>query len=313
MSGAGPIDLQAVVDEVFAYVETYRGHGHVASYIPALAEADTRKLGLAVVLNDGSSFTAGDADEPFPIQSVANVFSLSLALQQVGAILWNHVGREAAGSPYNSLFQLEAQKGKPRNPLMNAGAIVVGDHLIGTDSADVAVNELLDFLRDGAADESLAIDESVAMSESQAGHWNRSLAYFMAAAGNLHHPVEEALSIYFRQCAISMSCTQMARAALYLANDGQHPLTGEAVLTASKCRRILSLMLSCGHYDVSGDFAFRVGLPGKSSTSGAILAIVPRVGAVSVWSPGLTESGISLAGTVALERLVERTGWSIFA
>jgi glutaminase len=230
----------------------------------------------------------------------------------VKAALWNHVGREPSGSPFNSIVQLEAEKGKPRNPLINAGAIVVCDQLIGHRTPDVAMEEILGFLRERCADDSIAVDETVAMSESQSGSLNRSLAHFIAAFGNLSNPVEDVLSVYFRQCSIAMSCRQLAKAALYLAFDGVDPRTGDQVMIASRSRRINSLMLTCGHYDNSGDFAFRIGLPGKSGVGGGILTIAPGVGAICVWSPGLNSAGTSLAGAVMLEKLVERTGWSVF-
>jgi glutaminase len=264
------------------------------------------------VLQDGSTFATGDADEAFSIQSLSYVFALSLALHHQKSALWNHVGREPSGSPVNTIFQLEMERGKPRNPMTSAGAIVVCDQLIGNDSADEAVEEMLGFLRERSNDEQVAIDEGLAMSESQAGAFNRSLAYFIAAFGNLQNPVTEVLSLYYRICSIAMSCRQLARAALYLAFDGRDPATGDAVTVASRARRINALMLTSGHYDNSGDFAFRVGLPGKSAVSGGILAIIPGTGAVCTWSPGLNAAGTSLVGALALERLVERTGWSLF-
>jgi glutaminase len=310
--GSG-VDYQALVDAVLDDAEVYRGHGDVATYIPALASVDRRKLGIAIVLGDGSVYCAGDADEPFSIQSISKVFTLSLALQRVGPALWNHVGREPSGSPFNSIVQLEAEKGKPRNPLINAGAMVVSDQLIGKRDADAAVDELLAFLRTRSGDAAIAVDQGVAMSESKAGSLNRSLAHFVAAFGNLANPVEEVLSVYFRQCSIAMSCRQLALAALYLSCDGTDRRTGEEIILPSRARRILALMLTCGHYDNSGDFAFRIGLPGKSGVGGGILTVVPGIGTVCVWSPGLNAAGTSLAGAIALEKLVERTGWSIFA
>lgn len=305
------MDLQAIVDAVLRDADAYRGHGDVASYIPALARVDPNKLGIAVVLRDGTAFCAGDADEPFSIQSISKVFTLSLALQHVGATLWNHVGREPSGSPFNSIVQLEAEQGKPRNPLINAGAIVVCDRLMGHRSADDTMADLLHFLSERGGD-GIGVDEQVALSESQFGFLNRSLAHFVAAFGNLQNPVEEVLSVYFRQCSIAMSCRQLATAALYLACDGTDCRTGEAIILPTRARRINSLMLTCGHYDNSGDFAFRIGLPGKSGVGGGILTVIPGVGAACVWSPGLNAAGTSLAGAVALEKLVERTGWSIF-
>lgn len=307
------MDYQALVDEVLADVSAYKGQGDVASYIPALAKADPNKLGLALVLRDGSSFVGGDADEPFSIQSIAYVFALCLALHHVKASLWNHVGREPAGSPVNSILQLEMEKGRPRNPLTSAGALVVCDQLIGAAGGhDAAVGELLGFLRERCGNEKVAIDESLAMSESRSGAFNRSLAYFIAAFGNVTTPVEQLLSAYYRICSVAMSCRELAQAALFLAFDGVDPRTGDAVTIASRSRRINALMLTSGHYDNSGDFAFRVGLPGKSAVSGGILAVIPGHGAACVWSPGLNAAGTSLAGAMALERLAERTGWSVF-
>ncbi|HEX8623874.1 MAG TPA: glutaminase [Allosphingosinicella sp.] len=307
------MDYQALVDEVLADVSAYKGQGNVASYIPALAQADPNKLGLALVLEDGSSFVAGDSDEPFSIQSLSYVFALCLALHHVKASLWNHVGREPAGSPVNSILQLEMEKGRPRNPMTSAGALVVCDQLVGAaGSADAAVGELVGFLRERCGSEAVAIDESLAMSESRAGAFNRSLAHFIAAFGNLKAPVDQVLSAYYRQCSVAMSCRQIAQAALFLAFDGVDPRTGDAVTIASRSRRINALMLTSGHYDNSGDFAFRVGLPGKSAMSGGLLAVIPGHGAACAWSPGLNAAGTSLAGAMALERLAERTGWSIF-
>jgi glutaminase len=306
------MDHQALLDELLSDVSAYKGQGKVASYIPALAQADPNKLGIALVLQDGSTFAAGDADEAFSVQSLSYVFSLCLALHHRKASLWNHVGREPAGSPVNSILQLELEKGRPRNPLTSAGALVVCDQLIGSRGTDEAVGELVGFLRDRSGDQAVSIDERLAMSESRAGAFNRSMAHFIAAFGNLENPVEDVLSVYYRQCSVAMSCRQLAQAALFLAFDGTDPRTGDAVTIASRSRRINALMLTCGHYDNSGDFAFRVGLPGKSSVSGGIIAVIPGTGAACVWSPGLNAAGTSLAGAVALERLAERTGWSVF-
>ena len=306
------MDYQALLDDVLEDVSAYRGQGKVATYIPTLARADPRQLGIALVLDDGATFAAGDADTLFSIQSLSYVFSLSLALEHLKSALWNHVGREPSGSPINSIFQLEMERGKPRNPLTSAGAIVVCDQLIGARSADEALGELTTFLRARAVDDTIAIDEGLAMAESKSGEFNRSLAHFISAFGNLTNPVPDVLSLYYRQSSIAMTCRQLARAALYLGFDGTDPVSGDAVTVASRARRINALMLTCGHYDNSGDFAFRVGLPGKSAVSGAILVVVPGTGAVCVWSPGLNAAGTSLVGAAALERLVERTGWSLF-
>jgi len=306
------VDYQSILDQVTRDVSAYRGQGTVASYIPALARVDPNKFGIAVALEDGSTYCAGDSEDPFSIQSLSYVFALNLALQQLKSALWNHVGREPSGSPVSSIIQLEIERGHPRNPLTSPGAIVVCDQLIGRQPRDEAQDALIQFLRDRSGDQAIGIDERLAMSESQAGAFNRSLAHFIAAFGNLNNPVEEVLSLYYRHCSIAMSCRQLARAALYLAFDGTDPVSLDAVTTQSRSRRINALMLTCGHYDNSGDFAFRVGLPGKSAVSGAILAVAPGKGTVCVWSPGLNAAGTSLVGAVALEHLVEATGWSIF-
>ena len=307
-----PVDYQALVDAVIDDTSAYRGHGDVAAYLPALAQVNPNKLGIALATGDGQVYVAGDADEPFSMQSISTIFSLSLALGHVGGSLWNHVGREPAGAPFNALVQLEEEMGKPRNPLINSGALVVCDQLIGRDSADEAVEEILEFLRERGGDDSIDVDQNVVMSESTAGSLNRSLAHFIAAWGNLTNPVEDVLSVWFRQCAIRMSCRQLARTGLYLAFDGMDPVTKAEVCLPSRSRRINALMLTSGHYDNSGDFAFRIGLPGKSGSGGGILATIPGIGAVAVWSPGLNAARTSLAGAVALEKLVERTGWSVF-
>jgi glutaminase len=208
-------------------------------------------------------------------------------------------------------MQLEMEKGRPRNPMTSAGALVVSDQLIGKRGADAALEELLAFLRDGC-DGEVSLDENLAMSESRAGAFNRGLAHYIAAFGNLSNPVDDVLSFYYRQCSIAMSCRQLAQTALFLAFGGRDPRTGDEIATESRSRRVNALMLTSGHYDNSGDFAFRVGLPAKSAVSGGILAVVPGKGAACVWSPGLNAAGTSLTGAMALERLAERTGWSIF-
>ncbi|TMJ14922.1 MAG: glutaminase [Alphaproteobacteria bacterium] len=306
------MDYQSLLNDVVSDVAAYRGQGKVASYIPTLAQADPQKFGIALVLKDGTAVTAGDAEESFSIQSISYVFAVAQALHHLKGSLWNHVGREPSGLPVGSIVQLELEKGRPRNPLTSGGAIVVCDQLMTTCGAAAAGDEMLEFLRDRSGDPSVAVDDNLAMSESRAGAFNRSLANFIAAFGNLHNPVEEVLSLYYRNCSIAMSCSQLARAALFLAFDGVDPATGDTITTESRSRRINALMMTCGHYDSSGDFAFRVGLPGKSSVSGAILAVIPGTGTVCVWSPGLNAAGMSLVGMAALETLIDRTGWSVF-
>jgi len=305
-------DLARCVAEAYEVALPHRGQGKVADYIPALATVDPNRFGFALALPDGTVHAAGDAGIPFSIQSVSKVFTLALALKRVGSSLWDSVGREPSGSAFNSIVQLESEAGIPRNPLINAGAIATTDRLIDGRDGDAAIAEILDFLRIRAGDDSVAIDPEVASSEAQTGARNRSLGYFMKAFDNLRHPVEEALGVYFRQCAIAMSCRQLARAGLFLAMEGRDPLSGEQLIEPHRARRINAIMMLCGHYDNSGEFAFRVGLPGKSGVGGGILCIAPGQGSIAVWSPGLNEAGTSLVGAIALEHFAYAAGWSVF-
>jgi len=305
-------DLDEAVALVAADMAVHIGRGKVADYIPALARVDPRRFGLAVATCDRRAATAGDAETPFSIQSISKVFTLTLALERMGEALWKRVGREPSGSAFNSIVQLERERGIPRNPLINAGALVVTDCLLAGRAPDVLTRELTGFLRARADDSSVSIDEEVAGSESRTGFRNASLANFLRAFDNLENPVADVLEVYFHQCALAMSCRQLSRAGLYLANAGVDPLSGDRVTTAMRARRINAIMMNCGHYDASGDFAFRVGLPGKSGVGGGILAIAPGRGAAAVWSPGLNAAGTSFVGMLALQRLSAILEWSVF-
>jgi len=304
--------MQEILSGIQADIEPLLAAGKVASYIPELGKIDPAQFGMAVVLADGTAFTAGDADTLFSIQSVSKVFALTLALGIAGDGLWNRVGREPSGSAFNSIVQLEHERGIPRNPFINAGAIVMADVILGGHQPREAIGEIVQFVRFLARDESIVIDHAVAASETATGHRNVALAEFMASFGNLIHPVPLVLGVYFHQCALAMSCRQLAQAGLFLANGGYNAATGHAVVSRERARRINAMMLMCGHYDGSGDFAYRVGLPGKSGVGGGILAIAPGRASIAVWSPGLNEFGNSLAGTLALEMFAKRTGWSVF-
>ena len=305
-------DLQAILDSIHAELSPRLGEGKVADYIPELAKVDPNQFGMAIATVDGNVRSVGHADTPFSIQSISKVFMLTLALGKVGEGLWKRVGREPSGTAFNSIVQLEREEGIPRNPFINAGAIAVSDVVLSGHAPREAIGELLRFVRYVADDESITIDDKVARSETQTGFRNVALANFMRAYGNLDHPVEHVLGVYFHQCALSMSCEQLARAGLYLAARGTNPITGHSVVSPKRARRINALMLTCGHYDGSGDFAYHVGLPGKSGVGGGILAVAPGIGSIAVWSPGLNKVGNSQLGAVALEMLAARTGWSVF-
>jgi glutaminase len=305
-------ELAAILAEIAERMAQAEERGQVADYIPELAKVDPRQFGIAVATVDGEVLTAGDADVPFSIQSVSKVFTLTLALGTVGDALWRRVGREPSGSAFNSIVQLEQEHGIPRNPFINAGAIVVADTLLGAHTPRGALAEILSFVRQIAEDETITIDPAVAQSEARTGFRNASLANFLRACGNLHHAPELTLGVYFHHCAIAMSCRQLALAGRYLANAGRLTPTGGRIVSAERARRVNALMLTCGHYDGSGDFAFRVGLPGKSGVGGAIMAVAPMKASIAVWSPGLNKVGNSLLGSRALELLAKATGWSVF-
>jgi glutaminase len=312
-----PAQLDAVLATITEELSGAAERGAVAHYIPALARVDARQFGMAVVLADGSVHIAGDADVPFSIQSISKVFTLTLALGRAGLQLWQRVGREPSGSAFNSIVQLETEHGIPRNPFINAGAIVVADVILGRGESRAAIGEILRFVRflagdaDGE-DEEITIDREVAESEMATGERNRALAHYMRSFGNMGADVDAALRVYFHACSIAMSCRQLAMAGRYLMMDGIHPGTGQAVVTPVRARRINALMLTCGHYDGSGEFAFRVGIPGKSGVGGGILAVVPGVASIAAWSPGLNDRGNSLLASVALERLSAAMNWSVF-
>jgi glutaminase len=304
--------LDDIVATVRQDMESHLGRGKVADYIPALARVDPKNFAISIATCDGRTASAGGAHLPFSIQSISKVFTLTLALNKLGANLWDRVGREPSGSRFNSIVQLEAEKGIPRNPLINAGAVVITDTLLDGGDVDGTIAEVLGFMRRLADDPAIVIDEEVAESEAQTGFRNTSLANFLRANDNLRSKVEDVLQVYFNQCAIRMNCRQLARAGLFLAHGGQDPLNHARVTTPFRTKRINALMMTCGHYDASGDFACRVGLPGKSGVGGGILAIAPRKASICVWSPGLNAQGNSMVGSMALERLSSLTGWSVF-
>ncbi|WP_342212881.1 glutaminase [Rhizobium sp. CFBP 8762] len=305
-------DLQAIIDDIYRELEPQRGLGKVADYIPQLARVDARRFGLAIVTVEGQAYVAGDADTAFSIQSISKVFNLTLALGKFGEAIWRRVGREPSGSAFNSIVQLEQEGGKPRNPFINAGAIAVTDLMLAGHTPREVIGEFVRFVRSLADDETIVIDHEVAASEAATGFRNAALANFMKSFGKLDQPVEHVLGVYFHHCALAMSCRQLAKSGLFLANNGRNPMTGHSVVSPQRARRINALMLTCGHYDGSGDFAYQVGLPGKSGVGGGILAVAPGKASIAVWSPGLNDNGNSALGSKALEMLAQRTGWSVF-
>ncbi|WP_133645842.1 glutaminase [Paraburkholderia flava] len=304
------MDYSAILETILRDLRPHLGTGRVANYIPELANVPADRFGMAIVTVAGDVYRIGDADERFSIQSISKLFACTIAFQLLGDELWTRVGREPSGTAFNSLVQLEAEQGKPRNPFINAGALVVTDVLSRRFvSAETA---LVEFMRRLTGERSIDYDMRVAQSELEHAHRNRAMAHFIASFGNLTMPPETVIDAYCRQCAISMSCVELARAALFLANGGVVPSTGERILDVSSAKRLSALMLTCGTYDAAGDFVYRVGLPAKSGVGGGIVAVLPGEMAVCVWSPGLDAHGNSLAGVLALEALTTLTGHSIF-
>ena len=304
------MNFQLILDDINAELRPLLGRvgGKVASYIPALARVSPAQFGIALRTCSGVTAAAGDSAVPFSIQSMSKMFSLTLAIRSLDEALWDRIGREPSGSPFNSLVQLETERGIPRNPFINAGAIAVADRLVSLGDAQAELLALLGRL----CGEPVGIDAEVANSEADTGFRNTALANFMKAFGTLDNDVATVLDVYFKQCAIAMSCEQVACAAGYLCRDGRHPLAGVPVLSTAQTRRVNALMLTCGTYDAAGEFAFRIGLPCKSGVGGGIVAVVPDRLTLAVWSPALDATGNSLLGMKALELFAAKTGVSIF-
>ena len=299
--------LASILEEVRPLL----GQGKVADYIPALAQVPADRLGIAVCTVEGELFTAGDAFEPFSIQSISKALSLTLALTLYQEEeIWARVGKEPSGQPFNSLIQLEFEHGIPRNPFINAGALVVSDLLETRLTAPR--QRTLELVRRLCGNPAIMADQVVARSEYQHAARNAAIAYLMKAYGNFENEVDKVLQSYFNACAIRMSCVDLARAFIYLANRGAPLGESTPLLPARTTKQVNALLATCGLYDEAGDFAYRVGMPGQSGGGGGIMALIPGELTVCVWSPELNKAGNSLAGTAALELLAERLGRSIF-
>jgi glutaminase len=304
------INYQQILDDIHQEIQALLAQGKVATYIPELSKVSPQHFGMAVYCLDGRSYAVGDAQQKFSTQSITKLFALALAFEREGNAIWKRVGREPSGNPFNSLSQLEYERGIPRNPFINAGALVINDILAQRFvQADIAV---LQFMRMLSDEVKVDFDKEVAISEEKHAHRNSAIAHLMKDFGNLHNPVDTVIASYCRQCSITMSCMELAKAGSFLANHGTVPWSGTKILDSSSAKRLNALMLTCGTYDVAGDFAFRVGLPAKSGVGGGILALVPGELAVCVWSPGLDLAGNSLAGVMALELFTNMTARSIF-
>jgi len=307
------MNYQSVLEAIYEEIKPELSRGKVADYIPALATVEPNQFAMTLTLKDGAQFSVGAYQENFSIQSISKVLAFSLAIDIYSSSLYKRVGVEPSGNPFNSLVQLEYEQGIPRNPFINAGAIVVVDALISHFGSDYgALERVMTFTREISDNPKIIFDPVVAKSEMEHAARNLSLAYLMESFGNMENEVVEVVRTYFKQCAISMSTEDLSRAMLYLAFEGADPLSGKQFLSPSQAKRINATMLTCGHYDASGEFAFHVGLPAKSGVGGGIVAVVPNVMSIAVWSPRLNKYGNSHAGTLALEAFTNKTGLSIF-
>ncbi|WP_420315803.1 glutaminase [Ekhidna sp.] len=304
------MDYQGILNQIQNKVDYKQLPGEVATYIPELAKISPDKFGMHLCSVIGDEFCFGDSEERFSIQSISKVLSLSLALLQEDEKLWERVDVEPSGDPFNSLVQLEYENGIPRNPLINSGALVICDVLIS--NLKDPKKEYLEFVRKIARNPNIHYNEKVAESEKAEGFNNAAMINLMKSYGNIKNDINEVLDFYFYTCSISMSCKELANTFLVYANHGCLQETGEQIFSVKRTKRINALMQTCGFYDEAGEFAFRVGLPGKSGVGGGIVAIYPNMFSVAVWSPKLNEKGNSTAGMMALEYLTDMTGSSIF-
>lgn len=284
--------------------------GEVASYIPELGNINPNKFGVHLTTIDDKAYCFGDSDEKFSIQSIAKVLSLTLAYKLEGGNLWKRVGVEPSGTAFNSLVQLESNKGIPRNPLINAGALVISDVLISLLKAPK--KEFLQFVRGIANNPKIDYSPKIVKSEKSTGYRNAALVNLMKSYGNIKNDIEEVLDFYFHLCSIELTCQELSKTFLFLADYGVNPYTNERIISISKSKRINAIMQLCGFYDEAGEFSFKVGLPGKSGVGGGIVAIHPNKYSIAIWSPKINEYGNSNKGMKFLETFTSRTESSIF-
>jgi len=306
----GSMIYKEVIERIYDSKLNQTGEGKVASYIPALSSIDPKSYAISVCDLEGGEFSIGDSDVRFTIQSISKVFVLAMVSRYLGDKLWERVGREPSGTAFNSLIQLEQERGIPRNPFINAGALVVTDMLI--DLYPKPKQAILDFVREVCGTVDIYYNREVAKSELEHSHRNVALANFMKSFGNISNDVETIIDIYCNQCSISMSTKELANSFLFLANSGVNPITGQKVVGPRSAKRMNALMLTCGLYNESGDFAYRVGLPGKSGVGGGVVAIIPGRLAIAVWSPELNSNGNSYRGIATLEQFTTDIGISVF-
>ncbi len=308
------MDYQQIIEDIMLRVKPSLKDGKQADYIPALAKVNADQIGICLTTLEGERFASGSADERFSIQSISKVFTLAMCLSAKGDLVWERMGKEPSGTAFNSLIQLEIEKGKPRNPFINSGAIVMCDMLISYFKArgEDYKTGYLSFIRSICGCNTIAYNTEIANSERSCGYLNAAIANMLKYYGNIHNQIEEVLMFYFLTCSIEMSCCELSQAFLPFANHKKVFNYGGVCLTTSQIKRMNALMQTCGFYDESGDFSYLVGLPGKSGVGGGIAAIYPLRYSVAVWSPRLNDKGNSIVGLKALELLTTHTQESIF-
>lgn len=304
------MDYQQILEDIYQSILPYAKEGKQADYIPELAKVNPDQFGMSINTIYGESASLGQADTRFSIQSISKVLSLALCLSIKGDSLWEKIGKEPSGTAFNSLMQLEIEKGKPRNPFINAGAIVMSDILIS--SLENPEEEFLKFVRAIAGNDTIDYNRQVAASERETGYLNAAIANLLKHHGTIENDIESVLHLYFMMCSIEMSCRELSMAFLVFANHRRKFDYAGHELTASQVKRINAIMQTCGFYDEAGEFAYLVGLPGKSGVGGGIAAIYPLQYSVVVWSPRLNSKGNSVMGIKALELLTSKTKESIF-
>lgn len=303
------MNYQKILEEVFQEAKSFPQIGNVPDTIPELAKIDPNKFGIHLTTIKGQDYGMGDSNEKFSIQSVSKALTVALAFSFLGEETWKRVGVEPSGTPFNSLVQLEFEKGIPRNPFINAGALVIADMLVT--HLKNPKEDLLDFIRTIAGTQTIDFNRKVAQSEKDTGFRNAALANFLKSFGNIENDVETVLDFYFHQCAIEMTCKELAHSFYFFANEGK-TMDGKQILSKSHVKRLNALMQTCGFYDESGEFTYKVGLPGKSGVGGGIAALFPKHFTIVTWSPRLNEKGNSELGMNALELFTTKTGMSIF-
>lgn len=303
------MDYQKILEDIHQEILPYATKGKQADYIPALAKVNPDQFGMCLETVSGEVYAYGDADVRFSIQSIAKVFALAMGLSIKGEELWRNVGKEPSGTAFNSLVQLEMEKGIPRNPFINAGAIVVADLLLS--ELDDAEGEFLSFVRALSGSQDVDYNMEVAMSERETGYLNAAIANMLKYHGTISNDIEKVLMFYFKMCSVEMSCRELAKAFLAFTNYIPFDYSGYR-LSRSRIKRLNAVMQTCGFYDEAGDFSYLVGLPGKSGVGGGISAVCPGSYSVTVWSPRLNSKGNSVMGMKALELLTTYTEVSIF-